>query len=449
MSGLMISVSGIRGIVDESFTPDVVRRYVAAFAATRGEGPIVVGRDSRPSGPQFREVIVETLLALGRDVVELGIVPTPTVQLMVEQEHAAGGIALTASHNPVQWNALKFVGSNGRFLTKTEGQPMLALAEQDAEVVAEKRGTVRQLTDAVDRHVAAVLALSLLNVTAIRSKHFVVVVDALHGAAGSIARTLLEALGCTVEVLGEEPSGNFSRPPEPLPKNITGLCERVRASSAVCGFALDPDGDRLALVDEHGEPLGEDLTLALASQEVTSAQPGTIVTNLSTSAKVDAVANITHSKIERTPVGEANVVEGIVTHHAVIGGEGNGGVILPQLHLGRDAAAGMALVLALLARTHQTLSQLAGALPTLAMAKERVESATPPNLDAVAAVLEKILPGATLDRRDGLRVTKNWEWVHVRPSGTEPIIRIYSEAQTQDRAAELADAARKAIESST
>ncbi len=348
---LMTSVSGVRGVVGDGLTPEVILRYAAAFAGSLGPGPVVFGRDSRPSGPALRHAVLAALLGAGRDVLEIGIVPTPTVQLEVERQRAAGGIALTASHNPVEWNALKFVGPSGRFLAPAEAAAFLASVDRPLPAVRwDGLGTLTAIPDALRHHVDLILGLDEVDREAVAAARPRVILDAVHGAGGAIGRELLERLGCDVTVLFEEPTGLFPRPPEPLAENLGRLAEEVRRQGADVGMAFDPDVDRLSLVDETGTAVGEECTLALAADHVLSVAPGPVVTNLSTSARLEAVAARHGQRVVRTPVGEANVVEGIRAEKARIGGEGNGGVILPALHLGRDAPAGVALILTGLVR---------------------------------------------------------------------------------------------------
>ncbi len=443
----MISVSGIRGIVGAGLTPLVASRYAAFFAAWLPPGPIVLGRDSRPTGPALHHAVTAALVGMGREVHELGIVPTPTVQLQVEHRHAAGGIAITASHNPVEWNALKLIGSSGRFLTGDEGKRYLSLAGGEAPGFPawDGQGRVVPVPDPIGPHLDLILGLSVVDVPAIREKSFRVALDAVHGAGGAVGRRLLEALGCRVDVLFEEPTGLFPRPPEPLAENLKDLERRVASGTYDVGFAFDPDVDRLSLVDEQGRALGEEYTLALAAQAVLECRNGPVVTNLSTSAMLETVTAAHGVTLERTPVGEANVVEQIVRSGAVVGGEGNGGVILPELHLGRDAPVGVALILSLMASTGRKLSELADALPRLAMIKEKVD--VPEDLDAAAMekALANLLPGATLDRRDGIRLAAAGVWVHVRRSGTEPVVRIIAEAPDRKEALHLVESARAAL----
>ena len=446
MSKLMAGVSGVRGIVGDGIDPAVLLRYAAAFAGALDDGPIVFGRDSRPSGPALQHAVLAALLGTGRDVIDIGIVPTPTVQLSVERFHAAGGIALTASHNPVEWNALKFVGPDGRFLAPERAKAFLDSVDREpAWVRWDGLGSRKAVTDAIEDHVARILALEEVDVDAIRARRPKVVLDAVHGAGGAIGRRLLAELGAEATILFEEPTGHFPREPEPLAKNLGALCARVKELGADLGCAFDPDVDRLSLVDETGTAIGEECTLALAADHVLDVRPGPVVTNLSTSARLEAVAERHGQTVTRTPVGEAHVVQGIVDRGARIGGEGNGGVILPTLHLGRDAPGGVALILAGLARRGGTLSRWAGSLPNLVMVKEKEPVAGEPAWDAAVEAVGRVLPGAVEDRRDGLRLTAPGAWVHLRKSGTEPIIRIMAEAGDEAAARALIDAARSAL----
>ncbi len=442
----MAGVSGVRGVVGDGLTAEVIFRYASAFAAAMGPGPIVFGRDSRPSGPALRHAVLAALLGAGRDVLELGIVPTPTVQIEVERHRAAGGIALTASHNPVQWNALKFVGPSGRFLGPAEAGDFLASVDRPAPVVGwDALGTRRDITDPVVNHVDLILGLEDVDAGAIAKKKPHVILDAVHGAGGEIGRMLLERLGCDVTILFEEPTGLFPREPEPLAANLTALAEAVKKQGADIGFAFDPDVDRLSLVDEYGTAIGEECTLALAADHVLAREPGPVVTNLSTSARLEAVAERHGQKLVRTPVGEANVVEGILAAKARIGGEGNGGVILPALHLGRDAPVGIALILSGLVRRKERLSEWAATLPDLVMVKTKIELVREPDLDRVETALRAEFRDPEIDRRDGLRVARGPEWAHLRKSGTEPIIRVIAEAPSRERAEGLVRTAAAAL----
>jgi phosphomannomutase len=440
---LMAGVSGVRGVVGEGLTPEVLLRYSAVFASTLGPGPVVLGRDSRPTGEALRHAVLAGLLGAGRTVLDVGIVPTPTVQLEVERHRAAGGIALTASHNPVEWNALKFVGPAGRFLSPAEAAAFLArVGDPPGWSRWDGVGSLRPVHDAIEHHVERILELDEVRPLREGKPRLRVIVDAVHGAGGAVARLLLERLGLDPTVLFEEPTGLFPRPPEPLAENLGILAGEVRRQGADLGMAFDPDVDRLSLVDETGRALGEECTLALAADHVLSVKPGPVVTNLSTSARLDAVAARHGATVIRTPVGEANVVEGIIEAGARIGGEGNGGVILPALHLGRDAPAALALVLAGMAAGKTSLGAWAATLPDLHMVKVKLPLAGEPDWDAVKRAMLGVIPEGREDRRDGLWMGGKGEWVHLRKSGTEPILRVIAEGATPERAAALAEAAR-------
>lgn len=444
----MVGVSGVRGVVGAGLTPEVILRYATAFSAYLGDGPVVVGRDSRPSGNVLRHALYAGLQGSGREVLELGIVPTPTVQLEVERHHAAGGIALTASHNPIQWNALKFVGGNGRFLSPKEAGDFLGSVDGVSmdSVPWDSLGSLRNIPDAIRHHVDLILGLPEVEPEAIKKAKLRVILDAVHGAGGSIGRELLERLGCDVTVLFEDPTGMFPRPPEPLAENLTRLAEEVKRQGADIGLAFDPDVDRLSLVDENGRALGEEATLALAADHVLQVKAGPVATNLSTSARIDAVASRHGQTVVRTPVGEANVVQGILEANARLGGEGNGGVILPNLHLGRDAPAGAALILSGLAARGIPLSRWFASLPELVMVKTKLDLRKEPDWTAIRSSLNAVLPGAREDLRDGLWMGGELEWVHLRKSGTEPILRVIAEAASLDRAQALAGAAEAALQ---
>jgi len=447
---LMISVSGMRGIVGKDLTPELVARHAAAlgaWACAQGKPSVVLGRDARTSGPMYSRAAAAGLMSVGAEVIDVGLVPTPTVQLAVEHHHAGGGLILTASHNPIEWNALKFVGPDGIFLDGAAGDVVRALAERGPERTGwEGVGGYREDRDALTRHLDQVMALPMLDLEAIRGRRFTVALDCVRGAGGVAIPPLLARLGCRVNAINVETDGKFPRPPEPLPENLGDLGRLVRATRADIGLAVDPDVDRLALVDERGEPIGEDYTLAFAVRAVLgggaegqrgrgAGETPVVVANLSTSLVVEDAAREAGATFIRAPVGEANVARTIAESRAVIGGEGNGGVILPSLHIGRDAPVGVALILHLLAKTGKQVSELVGAAPRYTIVKAKVPRGN--DLGPVYAGLTRQFPEAQADTRDGLRLSWRDRWVHVRPSGTEPIVRLIAEAPDRDSAERL------------
>lgn len=449
--GLMVSVSGIRGRVGEALTPEVVARYAAGFgawASSRGESrKIVVGRDSRVSGPMFHRAVLSALQSVGCDVIDVGLTTTPTCQLAVEHHHAAGGLMISASHNPIEWNALKFIGPTGLFLENAEGVEMRALVETGIPRARwDQLGQIELDEGAIQRHIDRVLSIPYLDVEGIRRRRFNVALDCVRGAGAIIMPLLLDRLGCRVTAINLETDGLFPRPPEPVAENLGDLERLVLRSGAAIGFAVDPDVDRLALVSDAGKAIGEDFTLALAARVVLRHKRGSVVTNLSTSRIVEDVASGAGVPVIRAPVGEVNVAVRMRDEHAPIGGEGNGGVILSEVHLGRDAPVGAALLLQLLHEDNMTLSQIVSELPRYAIVKDKLDR---PNasLDTVYDALRSAFPGAAADTQDGLRLSWPDRWVHVRPSGTEPIVRVIAEAPTSREALELVRRSRIPLDS--
>jgi len=432
---LMVSVSGVRGRVGAPLTPELMAGVAAAFGAfmtrERPGGPIFVGRDSRTSGPMFSHAVTAGLQSVGCAVVDLGVVPTPTLLLAVEDLGAAGGLGITASHNPAEWNALKLVSEEGIFLdAERSGAFLEYLRTVDPPRAGWDRiGAVTSDPEAWARHLQRILELPTLDVAGIRARGFKVAVDCVRGAGGPPVRELLEALGCDVVGTGMEPDGHFPRDPEPTAENLSELGALVRESGAAIGLGIDPDVDRLSLVDETGEPMGEDLTLALAAVAVLSRTPGPMVTNLSTSQVVEDVARSFGVPLVRAPVGEVNVARRMQKEGAVVGGEGNGGVILSALHHTRDAPLAAALVLQHLADEGRPPSELAARWPSYTIVKEKV-SFPRASLGEAYRALEDDLGAETRDDADGLRLA--WpdrsSWLHVRPSGTEPVVRLIAEA---------------------
>src|SRR5882762_7028311 len=443
---LMVSVSGVRGLVGTDLTPEVVARWAAAFgtwATTKGKTRVVVGRDARTSGPMFSAAAIAGLQSVGCHVIDVGLVATPTVQLAVEHHRAAGGIILTASHNPIEWNALKFVGPDGIFLDTGAGTRVRELAAGDslprAQVTA--IGDVKSDPDAISRHLAGVLALRKVDLRAIRRRRFRVALDTVRGAGGALMPELLERLGCRVTAINLETDGLFPRPPEPVPENLKALGALVRRKKADLGIAVDPDVDRLAIVDENGRPIGEDYTLAFAIRAVRPAGRQTVVCNLSTSLVVEDAAREFSARVVRAPVGEAHVARKIIALKSVIGGEGNGGVMYPALHVGRDAPVAAALVLSLFARERVTVDELVARAPRYTIVKAKVPRG--PRLEPVYDGLRRRFPEAAVDTQDGLRLAWPDRWLHVRPSGTEPIIRLIAEAPSRADADQLIEEGRR------
>jgi phosphomannomutase len=449
--GLMVSVSGVRGRVGDALTPEIIAKFAAGFGAwalkrNGGKASIVVGRDSRVSGPMFQPVVHAALQSVGCQVIDVGMVPTPTVQLAVEHHHAAGGLAITASHNPIEWNALKFIGPSGLFLDGTESVEMRAVVDGTIpRATWDKLGTVTQDKDAAREHIEKILALPFLDVEGIRRKEFRVGLDCVRGAGGAFMPILLELLGCKLATINMEPDGRFPRPPEPVAENLGELQKLVQDSHCDIGMAVDPDVDRLALVSEEGVAIGEDYTLALAAKVVLRHRKGVVVTNLSTSRIVDDIAAEAGSRVIRAPVGEVNVATRMRSEKSPIGGEGNGGVILSELHLGRDAPVGAALMLQLLLEEGRPLSKIVAAYPRYIIVKDKLDRPDAP-LDAVYDALKRAFSDAEVDTQDGLRLTWADCWVHVRPSGTEPIVRVIAEAPTADAAEKLVRDCREPVE---
>ena len=443
---LMVSVSGVRGRVGDPLTPELMSQIAAAFGTfMRTEsagGPIYIGRDSRVSGPMFSRAVISGLQSVGAKVIDLGMVPTPTLLLAVEQEEASGGIVITASHNPPDWNALKLVTGEGVFLAKEQSERFYHFLTQEdpqraswdlIEPVIEDR-------EAWQRHLSGILALPEVDVGAIKRRGIRVALDCVNGAGGPVMAQLLSELGCTVEAIGMNPDGRFPRDPEPTAANLTELCKLVRDTGSEVGFAVDPDVDRLSLVDETGRAMGEDLTLAFAASVILTRNPGPVVTNLSTSQVLDDVAEAFSVPLTRAPVGEINVAQRMMIEGAVVGGEGNGGVILPALHHTRDAPLAAALILQHLIDVGGPPSVAVARWPSYSIVKEKIRFPREA-LPRAYEMLERDLDDATVDHSDGLRLT--WRdrstWLHMRPSGTEPVVRLIVEAPDEEQARALLD----------
>jgi phosphomannomutase len=444
----IISVSGLRGIVGESLNDEIAARYASAFAAGLPEGLIVLTRDSRPSGPALAQAIAAALTAGGHDVLDAGIAATPTTGVLVRRHAAVGGVQISASHNPSQYNGIKLFDGSGRVLNAAAGERVLeAYQRGQRRESAGRKGVVEACDDAIEDHLR--LVLETVDVAAIRQRGFRVLLDSNHGAGAALGRKLLDALGCELRILGEKADGAFAHPPEPLAENLAQVGERVVEFQADVGFCQDPDADRLAIIDENGRYLGEEYTLAICADHVLRQNRGPIVTTCSTSKMTEDVARRHNVPFHRSAVGEANVVDVMLEYDAVFGGEGNGGVIDPRVGLVRDSFVGMALVLDAMAARGVAVSQLANELPRYAICKTKVSLPR----DQIAAALDALqaeFPAARANRLDGLRL--DWgnpdgsgSWLLVRASNTEPIVRLVAEAPTADGAERLCQEGERVI----
>ncbi len=448
---LIKSISGIRGTIGgcpgDGLSPLDVVKFTAAYAALiqksvpDGNRTIVVGRDARISGPMVERLVVGTLLGMGFDVVNIGMASTPTTELAVVGEKAAGGIILTASHNPKQWNALKLLNHRGEFLNDAEGKEVLRIAEAEEYVFAgvDDLGTEYINNTYNRRHIDSVLALDLVDTEAIKAAGFTVAVDAVNSVGGVVIPQLLRALGVeNVIELNCEANGHFAHTPEPIPENLSQIADLMKQGRADVGFVVDPDVDRLAIVMENGEMFVEEYTLVAIADYVLSQTPGATVSNLSSSRALRDVTRRHGCNYTAAAVGEVNVVTEMKRTGAVIGGEGNGGVIYPSSHYGRDALVGVALFLTLLAKSGKKVSELKKTYPAYAIAKNKIELTPDIDVDAILEVVKAKYASETITDIDGVKIDFPESWVHLRKSNTEPIIRIYSEAATMAEADELA-----------
>ncbi len=434
---LRVSVSGVRGVIGDGLDAVSAARWAAAFGAWLPPGPVVIGRDTRPSGPMLLRAIGAALNSTGHDVVDIGVASTPTTELAVQESNAVGGVIITASHNPQPWNALKLLDGDGLFLTAAANAELVARLEAgDGHVAWDRLGRVSGRDGAEDRHLDALLDLPWLEPERIAARGLTVAVDAVEGAGGRIVPALLERLGVRCVPLHCGLSGLFPHPPEPTPAHLAELGEAVVGHGADLGFAVDPDVDRLVMVDGAGRLLSEELTLAVAVDFLLGREPGPVVVNLSTTGLIETVAERHGQPARRAPVGEANVVEEMLRIDAVIGGEGNGGVIYPALHPGRDALVGIAMVLQHLADTGLSLQEVLAGYPPVAMIKDKFDQDGPFEADRIKERLGALGEGE-IDDRDGLRWRGAEGWVHMRPSNTEPIVRVIAEAASEQAARDL------------
>lgn len=437
MSTLMVSISGIRGIVGDGLDPEIIVKYTNAYADFIGNGKIVVGRDARITGEMVNQIITGTLLAKGLEVIDIGICPTPTVQYTVKTLNANGGIAISASHNPNQWNALKLLNSTGQFMSPEEHEQMKKFLDKKMSTVSwDKVGKLKIYKEGLKNHMAAVLSLPLIDPDKIRSKKFRVLADCVNGAGAFCIPDFLRLFGCEVIELNCEKTGIFPRFPEPLPENLTETMLAVKKSNADFAVVVDPDVDRLVLITDKGEPFSEENTITLAADFVLNKNNGNVVVNLSTSRSVDDIARLNNSLCYRSPVGEANVVKKMKEVNAIIGGEGSGGVIYPGLHYGRDALVGIAFTLQYLADCNKTLSEVKELLPKYFIAKKKIDLANVSPDNIISSLIKKYSEQKT-NTEDGLRIDFEDHWVHFRKSNTEPIIRIITESRSEKYSEEL------------
>ncbi|MDY3452078.1 phosphoglucosamine mutase [Riemerella anatipestifer] len=448
---LIKSISGIRGTiggkVDENLTPLDVVKFTSAFGTwlqntkQKKDLTLVLGRDARISGGMVSSLVTATLQGLGIHVVDLGLSTTPTVEVMVPELNADGGIILTASHNPKQWNALKLLNEKGEFISGKDGAEVLSIAEREDFNYADvdSLGSYETRDDAFDIHIKKILALPMVDAQAVKAKKFKVVLDAVNSTGGIAIPLLLEELGCEVVKLYCEPNGHFPHNPEPLKEHLTDICELVKKEGADLGIVVDPDVDRLALIDEKGEMFGEEYTLVAVADYLLRKKKGAAISNLSSSRALRDVAQSLGSSYFASAVGEVNVVTLMKEKNAVIGGEGNGGIIYPNLHYGRDSLVGVALFLTHLAKENKTVSELRQTYPAYFMGKKKIELTPDINVDALLEQMTERYKNEEISTVDGVKIDFPNNWVHLRKSNTEPIIRIYTEAQSQQEADELAD----------
>jgi phosphomannomutase len=447
---LIKSISGIRGTiggkVGYNLTPVDTVKFASAYGtflknnSDKKQLTVVIGRDARISGPMIHNLVVHTLVGLGINVIDLGLSTTPTVEVAVPLEKADGGIILTASHNPKQWNALKLLNNKGEFLNGEEGAKILEIAEKDAYAFADidSLGIVTLKSDYMDIHIDEVLRLKLVDVEAVKKKNFKVVVDAVNSSGGIVIPALFKKMGVEVVELYCDPNGHFPHNPEPLKEHLGDICELVKKEKADFGIVVDPDVDRLAFITNEGEMFGEEYTLVAVADYVLSKTPGNTVSNLSSSRALRDITEQRGGKYEASAVGEVNVVELMKKTNAVLGGEGNGGIIYPEIHYGRDALVGIALFLTYLAQQDKTVSELRAGYPQYYMSKNKIELTPRLNVDLILEQIAFNYSNQKVTTIDGVKIDFPTSWAHLRKSNTEPIIRIYTEAFTQEEADNLA-----------
>lgn len=454
---LIKSISGIRGTIggrpSENLTPIDAVKFAAAYGSwikdqhKNGTTKVVVGRDARISGEMIQQLVMNTLIGLGIEVVDVGLSTTPTVEIAVPMEKANGGIILTASHNPKQWNALKLLNEKGEFLNGEEGARILEIAEKGNVLFSDvdSLGSIQETHHYIDTHIEEVAMLPLVDVKLITEAKFRVVVDGVNSTGGIAIPRLLKRLGVEVTELFCEPTGHFPHNPEPLKEHLTEICGLVKEEKADMGIVVDPDVDRLAFISEDGEMFGEEYTLVACADYVLGKTPGNTVSNLSSSRALRDITEKHGGKYRASAVGEVNVVELMKETHAVIGGEGNGGIIYPELHYGRDSLVGVALFLTFMAENKMKVSQLRKSYPSYFMSKNKIELTPELDVDAILAELAEKYSGEDISLVDGVKIDFEKHWVHLRKSNTEPIIRIYTEAGSQEEADQVAESMMKEI----
>ena len=427
---LIRSASGLRGIAEDHFTPELIDQYILAFITTQNIKSCVIGRDGRPSGKQIAQWVIDSLHKKGINVDNCGLATTPTMQIMTENENYDGGIVITASHNPSEYNGLKFLQTDGTFLSPDQCEKLFKAVDQNVSInPPDSLGVVSDYSTANEEHIEKVLAAKCIDADNIRKKKFKVVIDAVNGAGSFILPILCEQLGCEVVTMNCNGDGNFTREAEPLAENLNELEQKVLSDRADIGFATDPDGDRLSIVSNKGKAIGEEYTLVLAVKNFINSQEGMVVTNLSTSMMLDNIAD----KTIRTKIGEAHVVKKMNELNIAIGGEGNGGVILKEVHLGRDSLVAISMILNLLSSSGKSISDEITNIPKYLMIKDKIHIDSKIDFDS----LENIFDCDEINKFDGIKFSWPNKWIHIRQSNTEPIIRIFAEASTQDEVDEL------------
>lgn len=450
-TNLIMSTSGIRGIVGSSLTPELAMRCAQAFGLYANKGKIIVGGDTRTSHESFKHAVISGLLSIGVDVIYIGKVPTPTVQQAIRHHKANGGIVITASHNPIEWNGLKLMSDQGSFLTQAEYDKFKQQFDSKNNFLSDyaTQGTLTHTVSTINQHIDTIL--SVINPESIQNSNFKVLVDPNHGTGGIATPLLLDRLNVDYDMIYETPDGKFSHTPEPLEKNLSTLINTMKEGGYDIGFAQDPDADRLVIVDEKGRFIGEDYSLGFCIDYVLQHEKETmpvIVVNLSTSQLIEHIGRQYNAKTIYTKIGEVNVTQGLLAHNAVVGGEGNGGVIYPKIGLGRDSLTGITLALSYLAQSKKTVSEIVNTYPNFYIVRDKITwlSQDKSSLAPLVAKLNDAFPNSQSNTEDGIKITMESEWVQMRPSNTEPIIRIFAEAQSPERAQALINTAKKAIE---